>query len=97
MTQLKEQNFQMSTILPPIKSCLQSANQTDPLPRRQESSVALGNSWLKITIDKGSRKDWSQDTVLSDATGLGKQEAVMAARPRACLLSIPRVCGEAHG
>lgn len=83
MTQLNEQNFQMSSMFPPIKLGLQGANQTDPLPRRQESSVALGSSWLKITMDKGGRKGWSPDTVLPDATGLGRQEAVMAARPRA--------------
>lgn len=71
MTQLNEQNFQMSSIFTPIKLCLQSANQTDPLPARQESSVALGSSWLKITVDEGSRKGWSQDTVLSEAMGLG--------------------------
>lgn len=56
MTQLNEQNFQMSSMFPPIKLGLQGANQTDPLPRRQESSVALGSSWLKITMDKGGRR-----------------------------------------
>lgn len=45
--------------------------------------MALGSSWLKTTVDKGSRKGWSQDTVLSDATGLRRQEAVVDARPRA--------------
>lgn len=82
-TQLNEQNFQMSSIFIPIKLRLQSTNQTGPWPMRQESSVALGSSWLKITVDKGSRKGWSQDTVLSDATGLRRQETVVDARPRA--------------
>lgn len=48
----------------------------------KQGSSGFGNSWsgcvcwLKTTAEKGSKKGQSQDTVLTDATGFGGQEAV---------------------